>query len=109
MTTFQIKFLAAILMVVDHVGVLFFPKVLAFRYLGRLSFPLFAWAIGQGEKHTKNFNVYLIKLIVWGIISQPIYYLVFRSLSLNILITLALGLLALRLEKLLSYKYLAGV
>lgn len=100
MTIFQIKLLAAFLMVVDHVGVVFFPKILALRIIGRLSFPLFAWLIGQGEKYTRNFNIYLLRLIIFGLASQPIYYLLFQSLRPNILATLALGLLALRLDKL---------
>lgn len=106
MTTFQIKLLAATLMVCDHIGAAIFPNILILRFLGRLSFPLFAWLIGQGEKHTINFNVYLFRLIVLGLLSQPIYYLLFRSSRPNILATLALGLLAIRLDKRTKLKVL---
>lgn len=106
MTSYQIKILAALLMVVDHIGVVFFPEQLVFRYIGRLSFPLFAWLVGQGEKYTKNFQSYLIRLIVWAGISQPLYYTLFKSPNLNILVTLAIGLLAIRLGNLFSFKYL---
>lgn len=106
MTSFQIKLLAALLMVIDHVGVVFFPDQLLFRYVGRLSFPLFAWLLGQGEKHTKNFNSYLIRLAVGAIVSQPFYQLLFNFNDLNILFTLLMGLLAIRLGKLVSNKYL---
>ena len=94
MTTFQIKLLAAVLMVCDHIGAVIFPKILILRFLGRLSFPLFAWLIGQGEKNTNNFKLYLLRLVILGVISQPIYYLTFHSSALNILATLAFGLLA---------------
>lgn len=107
MTSFHIKLLAAIFMVCDHVGVVFFPKILLFRYIGRFSFPLFAWLVGQGEKHTKNFQAYLARLSIWGVISQPAYFLLFHFWNLNILATLALGLLAIRLGKLIGSKYLA--
>ena len=107
MTSYQIKLLAALLMVIDHVGLVFFPDQLAFRYIGRLSFPIFAWLVGQGEKYTKNFNSYLIRLAIWAGISQPLYYVLFNYSDLNILITLLIGLLAIRLGKLVSYKYLA--
>jgi len=100
MTIFKIKLLAALLMVIDHVGVVFFPKIVVLRIIGRLSFPLFAWLIGQGEKYTRNFNIYLLRLIIFGLASQPIYYLLFQSLRPNILATLALGLLGIRLDKL---------
>lgn len=106
MTIFQIKLLAAFLMVVDHVGVVFFPKIVALRIIGRLSFPLFAWLIGQGEKYTKDFHIYLLRLIIFGLASQPIYYLLFQSLRPNILATLALGLLGIRLDKLTDFKIL---
>ena len=106
MTSYQIKLIAALLMVVDHVGVVFFPDQLAFRYVGRLSFPLFAWLVGQGEKYTKNFNSSLIRLAVGAGISQPLYYVLFNSSNLNILVTLLIGLLAIRLGKLIGFKYL---
>lgn len=104
MTTFQIKLLAALLMVCDHIGAVIFPKILILRFLGRLSFPLFAWLIGQGEKYTNNFKVYLLRLIILGVVSQPIYYLTFHSSALNILATLAFGLLALRINKITDSK-----
>lgn len=102
MTSFHIKLIAVVLMVIDHIGVVFFPDILLLRIVGRLSFPLFAWLIGEGEKHTRNFKLYLIRLIALGIISQPFYYLLFREPQLNILATLALGLLAIRLDKVTS-------
>ena len=102
MTTFQIKLLAAVLMVCDHIGAVIFPKILILRFLGRLSFPLFAWLIGQGEKYTNNFKLYLLRLVILGVISQPIYYLTFHSSALNILATLAFGLLAIRVNKVIG-------
>lgn len=106
MTSFQIKLLAALLMVIDHVGVVFLPDQLFFRYVGRLSFPLFAWSLGQGEKYTKNFRSYFIRLAVGAIISQPFYQLLFNFNNLNILLTLLMGLLAIRLGRLVGNKYL---
>lgn len=104
LTSFHIKLLAAILMVIDHIGYVFFPNLLIFRIVGRLSFPLFAWLIGEGEKYTKNFNLYLTRLIALGIISQPVYYILFHQNYLNILAALALGLLAIRLDKVTNLK-----
>ena len=109
MTSFEIKVLAALLMVIDHVGIILFPNQLAFRYIGRLSFPLFAWLLGQGEKHTKDVKAYLLRLITFALISQPIYFILFRTGQLNILFTLAIGLVALFLPKLIGSKYLVWV
>ena len=99
LNNFHIKLLAAIFMVIDHVGVVFFPNVLAFRMVGRLSFPLFAWLLAQGEQHTRNVERYLLRLLVLGIISQPLYLLALQGEFLNILFTLVLGVGMLRLSR----------
>lgn len=101
--------LAAIFMVVDHVGAVFFPKIELFRIIGRLSFPLFAWLLTQGERHTRNFNQYLFRLLVLGAIAQPLYHLALSGTRLNILFTLSLGLIILRLSRRSNYQYLIWV
>ena len=99
LNNFHIKLLAAIFMVIDHVGVVFFPNILAFRMVGRLSFPLFAWLLAQGEQHTRNVERYLLRLLVLGIVSQPLYVLALSGTALNILFTLMLGVAMLRLSR----------
>lgn len=99
MTQFHIKLLAAIFMVIDHIGVVFFPGDPAFRVVGRLSFPLFAWLLAQGEQHTQDIRRYLGRLLIMALISQPLYSLLFEVRQLNILVTLALGLVVIRLGK----------
>lgn len=96
MNTFEIKLLAVVLMITDHAGKLLFPQLLVLQLLGRLSFPLFAWLLGIGERHTKNFNAYAYRLLALAIISQPAYSLAFSSVRLNIFFTLLIGLLTIR-------------
>ncbi|WP_442940128.1 TraX family protein [Nostoc sp.] len=98
-SAFSIKILAAVFMVMDHVCYLLMPELVILHLLGRLSFPLFAWLLAEGEKHTHNVYRYGRRLLITAIISQPIYTIVFQSLSLNILFTLLLGLVMLRLIK----------
>jgi len=110
LTSFDIKLIAFSLMIIDHVGRLFFPQATILVILGRLSFPLFAWLAAQGEKYTSDLKKYVFRLIVWGIITQPIYakfyYLVFSvSSGLNILFTLALGVITIRCTKLVESKF----
>lgn len=83
--------LAALLMLVDHIGAIFFPAQIGFRLIGRLSFPLFAYGIAQGVAHTSNFPKYLFRILLAAVLSQPIYSLAFESTNLNPLFTLALG------------------
>jgi TraX protein len=100
LNNYQIKLLAAILMLVDHIGAVFFPNVAIFRVVGRFSFPLFIWLLVEGEKHTRNFGQYCFRLLILGMVSQPVFQILFDSRSWNILFTLLLGLLCLRLVRL---------
>lgn len=88
-------------MAIDHVGYVFFPNEIGFRIVGRLSFPLFAWLLVQGEAHTRSVPKYALRLFGLGLISQPLYRLAFDGVEdLNILFTLLLGLGCLRLARL---------
>ena len=67
------------------------------EYLGRISFPLFAFLLVEGYLHTKNLKKYYKRLIIFAIISQ-IPFMLFRTLvgewkMLNIMFTLLCGLL----------------
>ena len=99
LNNYQIKLLAALFMVIDHVGVVFFPETAVLRVIGRLSFPLFAWLLAEGERHTHNFRQYLLRLLILGVISQPIYQFALGGTYINILLMLALGLVTLRLSR----------
>ena len=88
--------IAAIIMVIDHVGCLLFPDVLWLRMIGRLSFPLFAYGIARGVAHTSNFGKYFLRILIAAVISQPIYSMVFGAgYGGNPLFTLAWGALVL--------------
>ncbi len=105
LTSFDIKIIAFTFMFIDHIGRLFFPDATIMVAVGRLSFPLFAWLAAMGEKHTSDIKKYVTRLILLGIISQPIYgyiyYLMFDTepKQLNILFTLATGVLMIRAAK----------
>ena len=43
-----LKSIAALIMVIDHIGYMFFPKVIWIRKVGRLSFPIFAFCVAEG-------------------------------------------------------------
>ena len=99
LTNYAIKLLAAATMLIDHIGVVFFPDAIAWRIVGRLSFPLFVWLLVQGEAHTRDIWRYGLRLAVLGAVSQPIYQLTFGTARPNILFELLLGLVCLRLAR----------
>lgn len=101
MSAFSIKIIALLTMVLDHTGIFLFPNVFWLRSIGRLSFPLFAWLISNGAKHTKNFNAYMRRLFIFGLVSQIPFLLANRTVQpdfsdLNIMFTLLTGLLAIK-------------
>ncbi len=104
MSLFYIKLFALLAMVIDHLGVFIFPDNIYFRLIGRLSFPLFAWAIANGAYHTKSTKKYLLRIFILAVISQFPYQFLFKTYGsidpgLNILFTLSLGLLGIILIK----------
>ena len=87
----QIKIIATILMLVDHIG--FLLKAEPMRIFGRFSFPLFAWVLAQNWKRRKpnsSAKPLITRLVLFGIISQIPYVILFNKLDFNILISFAL-------------------
>jgi hypothetical protein len=93
----MIKLIAMLTMLIDHIGVAFFPNALWLRVIGRIAFPLFAWGIARGYKHTRNFKWYALRLLAAGLVSQLPYVWLFGKDYLNICFTLLTGLLVLKL------------
>jgi len=94
MSSFQIKLWACFFMLVDHAGLILFPDIVGMRIVGRLAFPLFAWAIANGFSHTRSAGRYLTRLFLFGLCIQLPYSWYFNVWQLNIFFTLSIGLLA---------------
>lgn len=114
MTSTTLKTIAIITMVIDHVGLLFFPQVFMFRLIGRISFPIFAFLIVNGVVHTSNFNKYILRLSVFALISQIPFYLMTQAvgspgMTLNIFFTLLLGAVLLRQYTRVKNIYLSAI
>jgi len=89
-SSFIIKILALVTMIIDHVGVIFFPEVWWLRLIGRMSFPLFAYLLATGFERTSNHLHYGLRLGIFALVSQYFYVLAFGYpfVSLNIFVTL---------------------
>jgi hypothetical protein len=111
MTSKLLKVLACVSMVVDHIGWLLFPGIEILRIIGRISFPLFAFVIAFSVTRTKSISKYTLRLLILGLIAQPIYswanYLTGTTVyELNIFFTLLLGIISVTI---LSKKQYLGV
>lgn len=82
-----LKLVAAAAMLVDHIGVVFFPYNLTFRMIGRLAFPIFAFMIAEGCHYTKNRARYFLGIFLLGALCQAVYFFVSGDTYLNILLT----------------------
>ena len=89
-----LKIIAAVSMLIDHVGLLFFPQYLIFRVIGRISFPIFAFMIAEGCRHTRNRLRYFLTVFVMAVIYQVVYYVYDGSLYMSVLVTFSLSILA---------------
>ena len=61
-----LKIIAAITMLIDHIGVILLPQITLFRVIGRISFPIFAFMIAEGCAHTKNKLRYFYRFFCLG-------------------------------------------
>jgi hypothetical protein len=114
LTNNQLKIIAMVSMLLDHVGLLFFPDEQIFRILGRIAFPIFAYMIAEGCRYTKNRAKYLGMIGGMAIIFQIVYFVAMQSLYQGILVTFSLSIIVIysidgivRSKKL--WKCLAGI
>ena len=87
-----LKIIACIFMVIDHVGLTFFPEYDIFRILGRLAFPLFAFLIAEGSRYTKNKIRRFSLICIIGLLLFAFYYIYDRAFYGNIFLTFSLSI-----------------
>lgn len=80
----QIKYLAVISMLCDHIAYAFLPSsstiYMVMRLFGRIAAPSMCFVLAQGFIHTSNRKKYFIRLFVFALISQlPFSYFGFGS------------------------------
>lgn len=114
MTGSSLKIIAMVTMVIDHVGFLFFPGVPLLRIIGRVSFPIFAFAAAEGARFTHDRKKYLSRLLLWGFISEVPFDLMgsntmFSLSSQNVCFTLAAGVACIYLLEQRSPRNMAAI
>ena len=97
MTSFQIKSIACLLMLIDHVGAILFPALVWPRVVGRIAFPLFAWLLANSWQHTSSRFRYICRLLTFAFLSQIPYLLAFQPdlWRWNIFVSLSAGFISL--------------
>ena len=84
LNTFQLKLLALIFMVIDHIGAFIPGTPIWFRYIGRLSAPLFLFCLVWGMEYTRNRTKYILRLFGAAIGMEMFWAIINRISELNI-------------------------
>ena len=92
LTNNQLKMIAVISMTVDHIGHILFPQMLWLRAIGRLAFPIFAFMIAQGCRHTRSMGKYLGSMAGTALLCQVVMLLFAGSLYQTVLVTFSLSI-----------------
>ncbi|WP_054940270.1 TraX family protein [Paenibacillus ihuae] len=85
------QIIAMLTMLIDHIGYIFFPGELGWRYIGRIAFPIYCYALVQGHIHTKSRPRYLRRLFLIALIAQIPYNLALDPGGWNVVFTLLLS------------------
>ena len=62
---------------------------------GGLTFPILAYFVVEGYRHTSNLKKYMLRIFIFGAIAAIFHPLVFSSIFLNIMFTIIMGLISL--------------
>ncbi|CUH93376.1 TraX family protein [Herbinix luporum] len=114
MSTFALKLIAIISMLIDHVSYVFLREYSLLyaggRLIGRLALPIFVFLLVEGFFHTRNIKKYLIRLGIFALISEIPFDLAFYNTYFyfghqNIFFTLFIGLLSIYLINMVEKRY----
>ena len=92
MSLFILKIIGILSMFLDHYYfIIGGPRIL--NIIGRVAFPIFAFALNEGYRHTKNLKLYLIRLGIFALVIQLPLFFSSTKYPMNIFFTLFTGLL----------------
>lgn len=111
MSSFFLKIIAIIAMTADHIGATFFPLGdtyfpynIILRTVGRLTMPIMCFFISEGYRKTHNRSKYALRLLVFSLISEIPYRLLFGN-EFNVMFTLFIGFCGLWISDILNEKF----
>lgn len=92
----NLKLIACVTMLIDHIGAVFFPHALWWlRIIGRISFPIYCFLLAEGVHHTRSPLKYGLRLLLVALIAELPYDLLFYGRFTwahnSVMVTLLLG------------------
>lgn len=102
LTSNMLRILALIFMILDHLWAKVVPGNDWMTYVGRMTFPIFAFMISEGFIHTSNLKKYILRLLGFALVSEIPFNLFyggswFYPYHQNVMFTLLFGLFAITL------------
>ena len=96
-STAALHIIAMLLMLMDHLWATLLPAQEWLTCVGRIAFPIFAFMSVEGYFHTHNFKKYLLRMLVFAVISEIPFDLMyggtwFYPVHQNVIWTFILGL-----------------
>ena len=97
LTSFSLHILAMAFMLCDHLWATVIPGNEWLTCVGRIAFPIFAFMIVEGYFHTKKLKNYVLRLLIFAVLSEIPFNLMsggsmFNPLHQNVLWTFLIGL-----------------
>lgn len=86
---------AMLTMLIDHIGIVFFPDQELWRIVGRIAMPIYAYCLVIGYRHTRSKPLYIRRLTLLALLSQVPYVLALEAFNINIIGTFLVCLLVL--------------
>ncbi|TMV50078.1 conjugal transfer protein TraX [Paenibacillus mesophilus] len=86
---------AMLTMLVDHIGIVFFPDQEGWRIVGRIAMPIYAYCLVQGFRYTRSKTNYLRRLVLLALISEVPYVIALKMVNINIIGTFVICMLVL--------------
>ena len=101
-STAALHIIAMLFMLMDHLWATLFPAQEWLTCVGRIAFPIFAFMSVEGYFHTHNFKKYLLRMLVFAVISEIPFDLMyggtwFYPVHQNVIWTFILGLLGIHI------------
>lgn len=78
-----LQIIAIISMTIDHIGYYLIPGCWPLRVIGRIAFPIFAFMLVEGFKHTHSRSKYFARLLVTAVVAQILFYIFAQCFGAN--------------------------
>ena len=75
LATGVLKLIALAFMIIDHSGKVLCGNMYEMRVLGRIAYPIYVWCMIVGFSRTRSVPKYLLRILLVGLLSQPLYVL----------------------------------